>query len=166
MEAFPTGTCELRLHGEGSTYRERTPAPRPDPTFRPVVSADGATLFYVSNLGAWLVAFDLETGAVARKVALGISGWSWLGISGDRRWLAVPSRNCVLIRDTGEDRWAARLTHPASVYAPQASVSRDGRWVAAVCQKNVGAAGSRGAFTHELTIWRVGPREEGASGTP
>ena len=161
MELYNTKSCLLRLHEAGAIeFGTVKPDPMPDYNFRPVLSPDGNTMYYISTYGRWLVGVDLVRGEPIGKLALGMGAWSTLACSADGRILAVPSHGAVLVRDTVAKSWVARLEHPSDVYAPRPWVSPDGRWVAAVCQKNVSpqgttvAPGSRGAgFTHELTIW-------------
>jgi hypothetical protein len=161
MESYNTKECILRLHDAcADGHRELTPDPMPDYSFRPVVTPDAKTLYYASTYGRWLVGLDLERSESIGRVSMGMGGVSDLALSANGRFVAAPAHGAVLIRDTVSRRWLAQLRHPADVYGARPWISPDGRWVAALCQKNVGAnggttpPGSRASrFTHEVTVW-------------
>jgi WD40 repeat protein len=171
MEAFPTKTYRIREHVVGElNEREFQPATMPDYAREPVLTPDGNHMIVPARYGWFVLVIDVATGEVANQLSSNGEPFAFaLTLSRDGSLMAVASMRSIRLRDMKESIWLARtLRLPAGVYGPRLWISNDNRWVAAVCQKNLGGLGNstqtqptkqpgtqaaRGGFTHELVLW-------------
>ncbi|MDQ7012888.1 MAG: hypothetical protein Q9O74_03205 [Planctomycetota bacterium] len=155
MESFSRDVFEVSvLSLTGQEARTFDIKPKPDPMGAAVVP--GEPRLYATR-GNGLVGIDLETGktlGILRKGSERI-GTREVASTANGRLLLVPSSNgTILVRDTRATAWLPSLLEDTPGYAPQLSVSPEGRWVAAVLQRNTGTPAQK-SFAHDVLIWKL-----------
>jgi hypothetical protein len=152
MEAYPTHKFVVMLHDGSTATRSIDVQPMPNAHQKPVVSADGTTLFLEGYDRANVLGVDLDSGETIGTVMLPVLGGGTGGLARSKggRYLVIGDGRGLLVRDTEAKMWCVRLTLPASLYGPRPSVSPDGRWIAAVCQ------GSNKSFFRRVVVWDLG----------
>ena len=153
----------LRSFGRGVEYAVLTP---------PVVRHDGQRMYSLAGLFGNAIATDnLITGETLGIFIGDITHFGVLTLALDDRHLLLADDD-VQVYDLKQERWVATLKAPENpihghLIAPDAFLSSDGRWFAAVYQGQPTATemaqGVR--FTHDLVIWDVSRFGMGADGT-
>lgn len=166
MEAYPTKTFVLKVHTPGEPERLINPGEPIDASCSSVVTPNGDMAFLTGGYGAVVIGIDLDKGETAGTLAMDSrerAGFK-ICLSPDGRFLVVPtSSGCLLVREIAKRRWVARLRYPPDLYGAEPSVSQDGRWVAAIGQRNKSAPGvtknSRGmpVYAHDVVLFDLAP---------
>ena len=155
MESFRRDVFEVRvLSLSGEVVRTFDIEPKPEPMGAAVVPGE-PRLYTPSSMG--LAGIDLATGkplGILRKGSEMI-GTREIATTASGRLLLAPSINdTILVRDTRAAAWLPSLLEDTPGYAPQLSVSPEGRWVAAVLQRNTGTPAQK-SFAHDMLIWKL-----------
>ncbi len=155
MESFSRDVFEVSvLSLAGEEVRTFDIKPKPDPMGAAVVP--GEPRLYATR-GMGMVGIDLATGktlGILRKSSEMI-GAHEIASTANGRLLLVPSINdTILVRDTRATAWLPSLIEDTPGYGPQLSVSSEGRWVAAVLQRNTGTPAQK-SFAHDVLVWKL-----------
>ncbi len=155
MESYNREVFEVRvLSLSGEVVRTFDIEPKPDPMGATVVP--GEPRLYTTR-GIGLVGIDLATGKTLGILRRGtdILGAREIATTASGRLLLVPSINDkILVRDTRATAWLPPLLEDTPAYGPQLSVSPEGRWVAAVLQRNTGTPAQK-SFAHDVLVWKL-----------
>lgn len=152
MEAHPTKTFKVRVHGENQPEREFSPTPMPSSMSEPAITPDGRTMFFPVGFGESIVGIDTATGGTIGTLSTNPGGGNeTIDIDGAGRRMVIDG-DPLVVRDIVDRRWVARLVEPTGLYGPRPSISRDGQWVAAVMQKDITSPRQYG---HDLVLWKI-----------
>ncbi len=155
MESFSRDVFEVSVVSlAGEEVRTFDIKPKPDSMGAAVVPGE-PRLYAIRGMG--MVGIDLATGktlGVLRRSAEMI-GVHEIASTANGQLLLVPSINdTILVRDTRATAWLPSLLEDTPGYAPQLSVSPEGRWVAAVLQRNTGTPAQK-SFAHDVLVWKL-----------
>jgi hypothetical protein len=164
MEAFPTKSFEVRVHGAGSEIVNRYRVPGANPSALPVITPDGSKMFLSGQHGG---AIGVEPSSGESLGALDLHGGIGealsLDASGDL--LCIPGSHSVILRDTVARAWAGEYALPGGTFAPRPRISSDGKWLMATCQLPVPPGQSvTNYYSHELVLWRLPDRVKQVQG--
>jgi len=100
---------------------------------------------------------DLATGeslGVLRMPTISDTPEDQIAVDSTGRYLFVPVRNRILVRDIRAQEWKAVLVIPTKFIHPTPTVSPDGRWLAVVAFSSSSPGGAPGGpFIHELLLY-------------
>ncbi len=161
MESFNREVFEVRvLSLSGEVVRTFDIEPKPEPMGAVVVPGE-PRLYAIRRAGvirgAGLVGIDLATGKPLGILRRGTDmlGASEIATTASGRLLLVPSiNNSIFVRDTRARAWLPSLREDTPAYGPQLSVSPEGRWVAAVLQRNTGTPAQK-SFARDMLVWKL-----------
>ncbi|VAX39473.1 hypothetical protein MNBD_PLANCTO03-1813, partial [hydrothermal vent metagenome] len=155
MESYNRDVFEVRvLSLSGEVVRTFDIEPKPEPMGAAVVPSE-PRLYIPSSMG--LAGIDLATGkplGILRKKT-DMIGAREVATTASGRLLLVPSiKGAILVRDTRAKAWLPSLLENTPAYGPQLSVSPEGRWVAAVVQRNIDTPAQM-SFAHDMLVWKL-----------
>jgi hypothetical protein len=156
MESYASKRFTLRVHDARVPDREIEVSVLPDLTSWVAIVRDaklGPVARTIAEYGQSITGTVISTGdpAPTFRTTMGPSGR--LDVSPDSATLAGGANNAVQLVSAADGKPARTLPLPPQLYAPSPKFSPDGKWLAANCQKNLGAPPN---FTHEIVLWRLG----------
>jgi len=157
METMSTKKFNITLHDGAGAPRSIDVQPLPNPMQHPAMSADGGTLYLSGESMKSMVGIDLNSGMRAGELE-NTANADHFANSASGRYVILSGIREIQVRDTAEKKWHLRATLSPALYASRASVSPDGRWLAAVCQGgDLGSPGKPSSIVHPVVIWDLGP---------
>ena len=152
MALYGTNSFAVKLHASPGTEQSIELGTAADPYNTAAVSVDGSLAFFLGEGRGHVLVLDWDSGTVFKTGSTGFMSVGSLARSSGGGYLLLGGSPIVSVRDTAQHKSFVDLTVPSEFSSASPSISADGRWVAAVCNR---ISYSKG-LVRSIVVWDLG----------